>query len=315
MSKVRQYRPSSPAGGPAPSDAELLLHLQTLRWPQGFECPKCGLKGFTEPSDGEDRQKLQAPMPKPIQLTQLKRARGLIVCPACRKHISMTSGTGLAGRHLPLPQVYRAAGCYLKELEGLTTSRLMAEVGLDNHITARGLIELFDSAVAPRQCDLPEGRVVIEESPLSVRTSRGVKNSRIIVVLEKRKDGTTGRIRLLFAHGARGVYFMPHFSGLGINALEIDCQKGDLEKFLRSNELTPTELHSKSESPSPDCETIFGHVTAMLHQTHRGALRTNRLQNILNGFAFRWNYRERRDHGLDNLMTRLLSVTRVKTVV
>lgn len=148
----------------------------------------------------------------------------------------------------------------------------------------------------------------MEEFPLNVRTVRKVKDTRIIVALEMRKNGRMGRLNLVFAYGANGIYWIPNSPALVHESAEIDCQKGNLEKLLCSNELMPSKLHSQSVSPSRDCAIVYGHVDAMLHKTHQGALGLARVQSILNGFSFRWNNRERDDHGLDNLMTRLLSV-------
>lgn len=293
---------------PGGEDAELLVHLQTLRWPRGFECPKCRLKSIAAPSNDGDQQNLSTSVPKPIQFAQLKRARGLIVCPVCRAHISMTSCTRLDGARAPLPQVYRAAGCYLKDLEGVTTSTLMAEVGLGNHLTARRLIGIFNSAAAPDRADLPGGHVVVEEFPLNVRTPRKVKDTRIIVVLEKRNNGQLGRLNLVFAYGANGIYWIPHSPPLVNEPVEIDCAEGNLVELLCSHKVMPSKQHSQSVRPSQDCAIVFGHVDAMLHKTHQGALGLARVQSILNGFSFRWNNRERDDRGLENLLTRLLSV-------
>ena len=298
---------------PGGEDAELLVHLQTLRWPQGFVCPKCRLESSAVSSNGAGQQTPPTSKPKPIQFAQLKRAHGRIICPVCHAHISMTSCTRLDGARAPLPQVYRAAGRYLRDLEGVATSTLMAEAGLGNHLTARRLIELFNTAAAPEQADLPRGNIVVEEFPLNVRTLRKIKNTRIIVVWEKRNNGQLGRLNLVFAYGASDVYWIPYSPPLAHEPVEIDCQKGDLEKLLRSNGLSPAKLHSKSVSPSRDCAIVYGHVEAMLHKTYQGALGLASVQSMLNGFSFRWNNRERDDHGLANLMTRLLSVPTVRS--
>lgn len=288
-------------------DAELLVHLQTLRWPRGFVCPKCRLESSAVSSYGGGQQPLPTSASKPIQFAQLKRARGLIKCPVCRAHISLTTYTRLDGAHSRLPQVYRAAGRYLRDLEGVTTSILMAETGL-SYLTARRLIDLFNSAAAPERSDLPGGNVVMEEFPLNVRTSRKARDTRIIIALEKRNNGQLGRLNLIFAYGASDIYWIPCSPPLVHEPVKIDCQNGNLEKLLCSHGLSPAKLHSKSVSPSRDCAIVYGHVDGMLHKTYQGALGLARVQSILNGFSFRWNNRERDDHGLGNLMTRLLSV-------
>ena len=297
---------------PGGEDAELLVHLQTLRWPRGFECPKCRLKSIAAPSNDGDQQNLPTSVPKPIQFAQLKRARGLIICPVCRAHISMTAYTLLDGAHTPLPKVYRAAGRYLRDLEGVTTSILMAEFGL-GYPTARRLIDIFNSAAAPEQADLPRGNVVMEEFPLNVRTPKKVKDTRIIVVLERRNNGQLGRLNMVFAYGANGIYWIPYFPPLVHEPVEIDCADGNLVELLCSHKVMPSIRHSQSVRPSRDCAIVYGHVDAMLHKTHQGALGLARVQSILNGFSYRWNNRARDDHGLDNLMTRLLSVPTVRS--
>lgn len=104
---------------------------------------------------------------------------------------------------IPLPRMYRAAVRHLKDLEGVTTSILVAEAG-QSYCTARRLIDLFNLAAAPERADLPRGSVAMEEFPLNVRTSSKARDTRIIVALEKRNNGQLGRLNLVFAYGAKG---------------------------------------------------------------------------------------------------------------
>lgn len=292
---------------PGGEDAKLLVHLQTLRWPHGFECPGCRFSCSAKGADAAYQQLVLAPRRVPKSFDELRRVRGLIICPLCKKQVSMTSGTMLARTRLPLPVVYRAAGEFLKVPIGVSTATLERNAGLKNHLTARRLIDVFLAAMKPDVADQLAGDVQVEEYGATLGAAGRSIRCRIIVAAEKRKTGETGRIRLLFSYGSSSMYWIPNLSSPITKAARVEVRRGNLESLLRSWKLKPTAIHERGADPLPTCTKVYEQVDAMLRRVHRGALDKDRVQAVLNGFSFRWNHRGKANRGLEDLMAGLLS--------
>jgi hypothetical protein len=69
-----------------PDEATCSQFLETLRWPQGFTCPACGVVG-----------------------TPWRETRGRLVCPTCRHQTTVTAGTILEKTRTPLTTWFEAA--------------------------------------------------------------------------------------------------------------------------------------------------------------------------------------------------------------
>lgn len=83
-------------------------HLESVRWPNGPVCPKCGsMERITPVSGGRD---------------------GLYRCNACGRQFTVTVGTAMEGTHLPLRHWYLAM--YLM----LTTAKPISALSLSKHL-------------------------------------------------------------------------------------------------------------------------------------------------------------------------------------
>ena len=72
-------------------------YLATLRWPEGFRCPKCSAsKGW-------------------------KTSRGLWLCGGCRHQASVTAGTIFQDSHVPLMLWFRAIWYVTNQKNGAST--------------------------------------------------------------------------------------------------------------------------------------------------------------------------------------------------
>ena len=77
------------------------------RWPNGFECPACGDRGYCE-----------------------VKTRGLFQCSACRHQASPIAGTIFASTHLPLRLWFRAMYHMTQSKQGISSVELGRRLGV-----------------------------------------------------------------------------------------------------------------------------------------------------------------------------------------
>jgi transposase-like protein len=99
-------------------------YLESLRWPAGPTCPRCGSARTT-------------PVP----------SRGQIDCRACRYRFSVTSGTFLHDSAIPLWKWLVAVSLFVEARDGLPAHRLSATIGV-SYKTAWSLGHRIRSALA-----------------------------------------------------------------------------------------------------------------------------------------------------------------------
>lgn len=120
-------------------------HLESLLWPQGATCPRCGVTG--------DRiTKLQGKSTRP----------GVYKCKDCRKPFSVTVGTVMERSHVPLCKWVLAAHFMAASKKGMSALQLQRMLGT-NYETAWFLFHRLREAVTPSGSRGPmggEGKVV-----------------------------------------------------------------------------------------------------------------------------------------------------------
>src|SRR6478752_7393564 len=74
------------------TDEACRAHMESVRWPEGPVCPRCGTID---------------------QATPIPTRSGLYRCGACRKQFTVTVGTAMEGTNLPLSGIIEADETYL----------------------------------------------------------------------------------------------------------------------------------------------------------------------------------------------------------
>jgi transposase-like protein len=106
-------------------------HLESLLWPQGPVCPRCGVM--------EDRiTKLQGSSTRP----------GVYKCKDCRKPFTVTVGTVMERSHVPLSKWVLAAHFMASSKKGMSALQLQRMLGT-NYETAWFLFHRLRECVAP----------------------------------------------------------------------------------------------------------------------------------------------------------------------
>ena len=113
-----------------PDELACLEYLARLRWPNGFECPRCGAEG-----------------------AWLLTTRPLRRCTACRKETSVTAGTIFQSSHLPLKTWFAAVWYVTNQKLGVSALGLQRALGLGNYETAWTLLhKLRQAQIASSSC-------------------------------------------------------------------------------------------------------------------------------------------------------------------
>ena len=120
-------------------------HLETLLWPEGPECPRCGVGG--------DRiTKLQGKSTRP----------GVYKCKDCRKPFSVTVGTVMERSHIPLSKWVLAAQLMASSKKGMSALQLQRMIAT-NYETAWFLFHrLRECPVNPKAGPLGGKNKVVE---------------------------------------------------------------------------------------------------------------------------------------------------------
>ncbi len=166
-------------------DAACARYLVERRWPDGFVCPVCGgRKGW-----------------------KLNHARPAWECADCRRQTSMTAGTVMPRRHLPLKTWFLAAHIVASHSNGISALQLQAQLGLGSYKTAWLLLHKLRRAMVDPDRSLLQTLVETCETEMPFRSKHDPVDRKkggrspvakifIVGAVELSADGLPRRIRM-----------------------------------------------------------------------------------------------------------------------
>lgn len=144
-------------------------HLESLLWPHGPTCPRCGVVG-------NRITKLQGKSTRP----------GVYNCKDCRKPFSVTVGTVMERSHVPLCKWVLAAQLMASSKKGFSAHELHRLLGT-NYETAWFLFHrLREAAAVPKPAAIGGQNLVVEADETYIGGKEGNKHK------SKRRPGTQG---------------------------------------------------------------------------------------------------------------------------
>ena len=159
-----------------PTDEACKAYLTALRWPDGFRCPGCG------------------------SADAWAMAGGLWLCKACRRQVSVTSGTVFHRAHLPLTLWFRAIWLVTSQKNGVSAVSVQNVLGLGSYRTAWTWLHKLRRAMVRPGRDKLVGRVEVDESFVGGREpgneGRGAETKALVVIAAEENGRSTGRIRM-----------------------------------------------------------------------------------------------------------------------
>lgn len=278
------------------AEQELRNKLQTERWPNGFVCPHCGWShtaAWARKKAEHIRERFRGPRPDldPQGLRQTWYLKnGNIKCQACKRHISLTTGTVLEGIQQKFKEILRAAGIFIQAEDGISHAELAAKTGI-SPTGVCNLIKKFQTAMAFTPEDLLEGEIQIDECELVLRPAKAKYNIHIpVAIAVENRGGTPGRIALEAIHKDKSYSWFGYMDMIKKkSSVEPRMPNIDIEGLEFSGfKVKPTPKAGANE-PLPLCTVVFNHVSEMIRRKYRGAIDRENAQGYLNEFTFRWN--------------------------
>lgn len=264
-------------------------YLSQLRWPDGFQCPRCGGGKAWPVSDL------------------------LWECAGCHRQVSVTAGTIFQDSRLSLTLWFRAVWWVTSQKNGVSAMGLQRVLGLKSYKTAWTMLHKLRHAMVRPGRDRLQGRVEVDDAFVGgeeegVHGRQTESKAMIAVAVEEDGDGI-GRIRIRRIPDASAESLMPfiedsvepgsvvHTDGwLGYQPLE---GRGYRHKItiLKGNSKTASEL-------MPCVHLAVALLKRWLLGTHQGGVSMEHLDAYLDEFTFRFNRRKSRSRG--KLFYRLL---------
>ena len=288
-----------------PDEAACACHLERMRWPEGFECPSCGVVG------------------DPWRLRSRPR---VVECRHCGHQVSLTAGTVMHRTRQPLLVWFWAAYLVTTQTPGMSALQFQRQIGIRRYETAFQMLhKLRVAMVRPGRDRIgAEWPVEVDETYVGGATQgegRGRHHKTLgvgIVEVRPRRKAPGPDPNL--PSGQRPQHRGGHGRGFIAGRLRLQVipnrRQETLEPVVMANVQPRTEVrtdgwtgydnlhklgyrhnavsvrgdHAKTGQHLPMIHIVFGNLDAWLLGTHHG-VSSKHLQGYLNEFVFRFNRR------------------------
>lgn len=252
-----------------------LEYLVASRWPDGFECPRCG----------ESR-------------AWWKEGKGVFECTDCHHETSVTAGSVMHRTKQPLTFWFHAAYLVTTFSTGLSAMMFQRQMGLTRYETAFNLLHKLRAAMVREDRTPLAGIVEADEAyvggPQEGPAGRGALGKVIIAGAVEVRGENAGRCRLrvvddISSRSLIGFLRETVEPGTIVRTDGLKSYSG-LTKAGFRHEVEIAERPKDAVNIWPHIHHVFGNLKAWLIGTHHG-VSPQHLQAYLNEFAFRFNRR------------------------
>jgi transposase-like protein len=257
-------------------------YLFRLRWPNGFQCPRC-----------------QHPRAWPTGTERFQ-------CAACHYQVSVTAGTIFQDTHKPLTLWFRAMWWITSQKTGVSALGLQRVLGLGSYKTAWTWLHKLRRAMVRPGRDRLTGRIEVDDTyvggPEEGRRGRGTLEKAILVVAAQEDGRGIGRIRMRrvkdcsaeslhgFVQEAVEPGSVVHTDGWqGYGGLKQKGYRHEVTEIVHSGK-TGSEL-------LPRVHRVVSLLKRWMGGTHQGAVSHDHLDYYLDEFTFRFNRRKSSHRG------------------
>jgi transposase-like protein len=262
-------------------------YLCQLRWPNGFQCPRCGH---------------QKAWPLGAVLYQ---------CARCDYQVSVIAGTIFQATHKPLTLWFRTIWWVTAQKNGASALGLKSILGLGSYRTAWAWLHKIRRAMVTPGRDRLAGTVEVDETYIGGerpgKRGRGAAGKTLVLIAAEVSDSRIGRIRLrrvMDASAASLEGAVEEATDPG-SVIRTDGWRGysQLNLLGYAHEVVRKDA-DVGESLLPSCHRVAGLLKRWLMGTHQGAVSPEHLDYYLDEFTFRFNRRTSKYRG--KLFLRLL---------
>ena len=262
-------------------------YLVSLRWPDGFRCPRCRSAKAWAVSER------------------------LFECAGCHHQSSVTAGTIFNRSRIPLTVWFRAIWWITSQKNGASALGLKRILGLGSYETAWTCLHKLRRAMVRPGRDRLSGVVEVDETYIGGKRSgkrgRGAEGKTLVIIAAQQDGKRIGRIRLCQVPDASGERLEGAIQKAvepgsvirtdgwqGYNGMEA---LGYTREIIRENAVV-------GDSLLPLCHRVASLLKRWLAGTHQGSVSHEHLDYYLDEYTFRFNRRTSQYRG--KLFYRLL---------
>ncbi len=279
-----------------PDDASCERYLEEVRWPDGFVCPACKVRG------------------EPYRFPS--RSAVVLRCRACKRNASLTADTVMHSSKMPLSLWFWAAYLMTTHTPGISAVQFQRQLGIGRYETAFTMLHKLREGMVRPERDVIGGEwpVEIDEVFIGGATrgeGEGVHHKTIVIgAVEVRKregkiDGKShdkrrvyaGRLRLAIVADRSAKSLVPFVTANVARGAKVKTDAHDgyrdlCEKHGYSHDILAMRGDPKAaERHLPMIHRVFSNLKTWLYGTHHGRVEPHHLQAYLNEYVFRFNRR------------------------
>jgi len=279
-----------------PDDAACERYLEEIRWPDGFVCPTCKVRG--------------EPFRFPTRETVVLR------CRACHKNASLTAGTVMHMSKMPASKWFWAAYLMTTQTPGISAVQFQRQLGLKRYETAFTMLHKLREGMVRSERDQigREHPVEIDECYIGGATrgeGEGVHHMTLVIgaVEVRRREGKVaskshdkrkvyaGRLRLQVVPDKSAKSLVPFVTANVVRGARVKTDGADAYNDLcevhgyNHDIMALRGDHKAAEKHLPMIHRVFSNLKTWLDGTHHGRVEPHHLQAYLNEYVFRFNRR------------------------
>ena len=274
-------------------DKACLDYIYKIRWPDGFICPRCH-----------------------VNKTPYKLKNGTLKCAACRKEISVISGTIFNKTRISLKDWFGAAWYITNQKNGVSALGVQRLLGFGSYQTSWALLHKLRSAMVNPEREKLTGLVEVDETFIGgVVTRKNIKNHNskskavVLVAVELLEPKGFGRIRLRHVSAATKDNIEQFILDVVKPGSVIYSDGSPVYNCVKGNGFAHHKtVHLGSEIAAhitmPGVHRVASLLKRWLLGAYQGAIQEKQLEYYLDEYTFRFNRRKSKSRGL--LFYRLL---------
>jgi hypothetical protein len=288
-----------------PNDFACARYLESLRWPNGFRCPRCSTAN------------------PPYRFPN--RSSVVLRCRSCKRDTSLTQGTVMQSTRTPLSVWFWGAYLATTQTPGQSALQFQRQLSISRYETAFQILHKLRSGMVRPERDAIGGEhpIEIDECLVGGRTrgeGRGVHHKTTVVgavEVRQRKDAEeraakhsqqhrggvplkklvyAGRLRLRAVAGRTAQDLLDFVTenvavGSTVRSDGWQCYERLNEFGYTHDPLVMGGDPAQAEQHLPMIHLVFSNLKTWILGTHHGAIEPQHLQAYLNEYVFRFNRR------------------------
>jgi transposase-like protein len=261
-------------------------YLFSLRWPDGFRCPKCSHDGYWP-------------------------TRRLLECRKCGHQTTVTAGTIFQDTRKPLPDWFRAIWYVTSQKNGASAWGVQRVLGLGSYLTAWCWLHKLRRAMVRHGRDRLKGEVEVDEVIVGGMEEgvhgRQFSRKRAMIAVAAERDGKKiGRIRMqrIDDGSSTSLHDFIHAHVEEGSIVHTDAWLGYRGLSGYTHRVVVIKNRKRASELLPGVHRVASLLKRWLLGTHQGAVSPAHLDYYLDEFTFRFNRRTSHSRGL--LFYRLL---------